>query len=49
MDAAPRAPTVLRYVNRFEPPTLAAKLPVGGGTSEYLRRPFNAGLTVTDG
>jgi len=45
----PRAPTVLRYVSRFEPPTLAAKLPVGGGTSDFLRRPFNAGLVVLDG
>src|SRR5436309_1263188 len=45
--ALPRQ-TVLRYVSRFEPPTLAAKLPVGGGTSDYLRRPFNAGLVVID-
>src|SRR5947199_7317721 len=47
--AAPPRQTVLRYVSRFEPPALAAKLPVGGGTSDYLRRPFNAGLAVIDG
>src|SRR5688572_22223327 len=46
--AAPARQTVLRYVSRFEPPTLAAKLPVGGGTSDFLRRPFNAGLAVND-
>lgn len=46
--AAPQAPTTLRYVSRFEASTLAARVTEAAGTSEYVKRPFNAGLAVTD-
>jgi peptide/nickel transport system substrate-binding protein len=47
--AAPRAPTTLRYVSRFEAATLAARVTEAAGTSDYVKRPFNAGLAATDG
>jgi peptide/nickel transport system substrate-binding protein len=46
---SPTTPTTLRYVSRFEASTLAARFTEAAGTSEYVKRPFNAGLAVVDG
>ena len=48
VGTAAQAPTTLRYVSRFEASTLAARITEAAGTSEYVKRPFNAGLAITD-
>src|SRR5438552_548587 len=47
--AQPAPQTTLRMVTRFEPKTMASKLPNLAGTSEFAVRPFNAGLAVVTG
>src|SRR5438477_10635961 len=44
----PTTPSTLRYVSRFEASTLAARFTEAAGTSEYVKRPFNAGLGMID-